>query len=215
MMKPQEMGHIAVAVIVLALVTGLQFIIENQFDLLIQAFIFSAVVIFAAVFSKKLAAYFLDANVEHEIWQMSTYGFKKSNRFNKPLPAGLIFPILASIITLGQVKFASLLTYEARALKYRASKRFGFYSFKEVTDWHHAIIGAASTISLLIIAAISYFSPTASLEYLSKISIYYAFWNLFPISKLDGAQIFFGSRILWAILATITVIILIMTIVVV
>ncbi|MDO8508870.1 MAG: hypothetical protein Q7S27_04265 [Nanoarchaeota archaeon] len=212
-MKPREISHIALAVVLLTLVAGLQFAIKSQWNQLIYAFAFSTIIIVVAVMSKKFVAYLLDADIEHEIWHTSAYGLKKSQHFKKPVPAGLIIPLLISIVTLGQVKFSALLTYEARALKYRSSKRFGFYSFKEITDWHHALIGGASTIALLILASFAYLFPQINLEYFAKLSVYYAFWNLLPLSKLDGAQIFFGSRILWSVLATITSVAVILSII--
>ncbi len=210
-MNFQEIGHILMAIILLTLISGMQFAIKNQWTILILILAFSAIIISVAVFSKKFAAYLLDSDVEHEIWHISTYGFKKSNKLKKPFPAGIFFPLIISAITLGQIKLSAFLTYEARASKYRASKRFGFYSYKEMTDWHNAVIGSASTFFLLLLAALVYFSPNVNLEFLAKMSIYYAFWNILPISKLDGTQIFFGSRVLWSILFTVTLIALIMT----
>jgi Zn-dependent protease len=88
-------------------------------------------------------------------------------------------------------------------MKVRAAKRFGFYSYSELTDFHNALIGAGGIIALLILSFISYFP---GFEYLSRIAAFYAFWNMIPISKLDGTQIFFGSRALWTALAIITII---------
>ncbi len=212
-MKPAEIGNIFIAIILLTIVSGLAFVINSQWEDLSLAFAFSAIIIFIAVLSKKLTAYLLDADVEHEIWEITRLGLKKSDHFKKPFPAGILLPLIISIITLGTIKFSAFLTFEARALKYRASKRFGFYSYTEMTDWHNALIGASSAIALFLVAIIAYFLPIADLESLSKMSIYYIFWNLLPISKLDGTQIFFGSRILWAVLATITLIATMMAII--
>ena len=205
-MKQTELSHIIVAILVLALVASFPFIIKQEWENTIMALLFSAIIIIVSISAKKLVAYSLDSDVEHEIWEMSRFGFKKRDYFKKPLPAGIIFPAVLSIISLGLIKFMPILTYETRALKYRAAKRFGFYSYTEVTEWHHALIGAAGIVSVLLITFITYLIPASNLEYLAKISAYYAFWNLIPISKLDGSQVFFGSRILWTILATITAI---------
>ncbi len=214
-MKSKEISHILIAIILLTLVSSISFIIKSQWEKLPLILVFSLIVILVAVLSKKIVAYLLDSDIEHELWQISRLSFKKSKSFKKPFPTGIILPLILSIISLGSIKLTTFLTYETRALKYRASKRFGFYSYTAMTDFHNGIIGAATTISLLILATITYFLPNANLEYLAKLSVYYAFWNLIPISKLDGTQIFFGSRILWAILMTITAIALILTLVVV
>lgn len=200
-MRITELTHVLIAILILFLASSFTFIIKGNFSILAQILLFSVIIIFISVFSKKAMAYALDSNVEHEIWQ-STFELTPQ-RSAKEYPAGLILPILLSLITLGKLKFLSLLTYEARALKHRAAKRFGYYSYTELTDWHNGLIGAAGILSILAISIIAYLT---GFEYLAKISTFYAFWNLLPISKLDGTQIFFGSKVLYSILAIITLI---------
>ena len=148
----------------------------------------------------------LDSDVEHEIWKVSRYGLGQRQHLKREIPAGIIFPLLLSVFSLGFIKFPALLTYESRALQRRAAKRFGFYSFTELTEWHNGIIGAAGIISVLLVGIIIYFLPY-NWEYFSKLAAYYALVNMIPISKLDGTQIFFGSRVLWTTLTLITLII--------
>lgn len=200
-MRLSELVHILVAILIIFLVSSFTFILKGNYILLAQIFLFSIIIMFVSVFSKKAMAYSLDSNVEHEIWQSA---FELTpQKSAKEYPAGVIVPILLSLITLGKLKFLALLTYEARALKHRAAKRFGYYSFTELTDWHNGLIGAAGIFSILFLSAVAYLS---GYEYLAKISTFYAFWNLLPISKLDGTQIFFGSKILYSLLAIITLI---------
>lgn len=204
-MKYSEFLHIVAAIIILTIVGSFQFVVKGNWTSVPLILFYSALIIAVAVFSKKLIAYMLDSGVEHEIWSVYRFGFKQDQHFDKAIPAGIIIPLIISVISLGMIKVGNILTYETRALKYRASKRFGHYSFVEMTDWHNGVIGAAGILALLALAIIAYFVPTNA-EYLAKLSVFYAFWNLIPISKSDGSQIFFGSRILWTILAVITVI---------
>ena len=212
-MKTPEIRDISISILIFTFVGSLYFIVKSEFNQILPTFIFSILIILLAVFSKKITAYLLDSNVEHELWNIDYLNFNKSKKLTTPLPGGIIFPLIISLITLGAVKFTAFLTYETRALKYRASKRFGFYSYTAMTDIHNGIIGASSTVCLLILAGIAYFLPNANLEYLAKLSIYYAFWNLIPVSKLDGTQIFFGSKILWSVLMAITTIACILSII--
>lgn len=211
-MKQTEFSHILLAIVALAFVAALEFIIRKQWSSIPMMVLFAIIIILASVFAKKLAAYLLDSDVEHEIWKFQRFGFGQKDHFKKPMPAGLILPIALSVITLGVLKFSAFLTYETKALKYRASKRFGYYSYTEMTDLHNSIIGAAGIVAVLIITLVAYFIP--GFEYLSKISAYYAFWNLLPISKLDGTQIFFGSRVLWSVLATISALLILLSVLV-
>ena len=73
-----------------------------------------------------------------------------------------------------------------------------------MTDWHNALVGSAGIIAILFLSFVVYWVP--QLGGLSKVAAFYAFSNLIPFSKLDGAQIFFGSRVLWATLSIITLI---------
>ncbi len=203
-MKYSEFNNVLIAIIILTAVGSFGFALNSDWNLVAKTFVFSAIIILVAVFSRKLIAYMLDSGVEHEVWSVYRYFWKPGWHFNKPVPAGIILPLFFSLFSLGTLKVATILTYETRALKYRAARRFGSYSFTEMTDWHNGIIGAAGILGVLILALISYFIPFTNLEYLTKLAIFYAFWNMVPVSNSDGTQIFFGSRILWTVLAVIT-----------
>jgi Zn-dependent protease len=204
-MKTSEFASIVSAIIILTAVFGFSFAIKSDWISVLNVLLFSTIIIFVAVFSKKLIAYMLDSSVEHETWKVYRYGWKPEQHFNSPVSAGVILPLFFTLFTWGFLKIGAVLTYETRALKARASKRFGFYSFAEMTDWHNSVIGATGIIAVLLIALISYFLPT-NVEYLAKMATLYAFLNMVPLSNLDGTQIFFGSRILYSLLAVITLI---------
>ncbi|MEK6843961.1 MAG: hypothetical protein AABX83_00895 [Nanoarchaeota archaeon] len=214
-MKSSELSHIISAIVILAIVSSFSFAVKQQWVELPKILIFSTLIISLSILAKKLTAYSLDSDIEHEIWQTHHLPnlLPPYRRLKNPFKAGAIIPIILSVISLGFIKFTPILTYETKALKYRAAKRHGFYSFTEMTDFHNALIGASGIIITLLLAIVSYFFQPIS--YLSKIAIYYSFWNLLPISKLDGAQIFFGNRILWTILATITTLFVILSIVII
>lgn len=203
-MEKKEFYHVISAIIIFSAVLAFSKFIRGDFEYFGFALFMSAIIILVSIFSKKIMAYYLDSGVDHELWQFQRTGLKPNQKLKFKLPAGIIFPLVFSVISLGIVKISTILTYEARPLKYRASKRFGVYSYTEMTDMHTAIIGGAGILGLIILAILTYFFPLYNLEQLSKFSIYYAFWNLLPLGKLDGAQIFFGSRTIWTTLAAIT-----------
>ncbi len=204
-MERNEFVHLIGAVIILTAVISFSAFLAGQYSFLSTALLFSIVLIAVHVGGKKLMANMLDCDVEHRLWTLSQYGYKPQQHFKKPMPASVVIPFGISIITGGIVKCMAILTYEAKAKTIRAAKRFGFYSFTELTDWHNAVIGAGGIIALLTLSAVSYFLP-AQLEQLAGLAAGYAFWNMLPISDLDGTQIFFGSRILYATLGVITLI---------
>ena len=206
-MASKEFFSLIGAIIVLTIVFGFSSALESNWSQIALILLFSAIIISLNITSKKLTAHSLDIDVSHSIWSWSRYGLHPHSHFKNPVPIGIILPIIISLFSLGLFKFPAILIYEARALKTRAAKRFGFYSYTEVTEWHNALIGAAGIFSLLLLALIAYLLPISiNLELLAKMSVYYTLFNLLPISNLDGTQIFFGSRVLYSALGVITLI---------
>jgi len=196
-MEKREFYNIIASIIVLTVVFGFSHILKRKSYLMGQTFLFSIIIIFVVVYARKLVAHLLDMSVEHEIIKMERYSWKPSWRLEKPIPGGIILPLVFSLISLGFIKIASVLSYETKAKKYRASRRFGFYSYTEITDWHNALVGAGGIIAALLLSLVSYFLPFTGAEYLAKFSAYYAFWNMIPFWKMDGTQIFAGARVIW------------------
>lgn len=202
-MGKYEWASVVAAILLMFVVSAMSFVLAGEMFLTVQTFVFSFVVIVVPFLTRKFIAYSLDASVEHKIWGVYQYGIKPHWHFKKEVPFGLIIPLVFSIISLGLVQVMTFLTYETRALKHRAAKRFGFYSYTEMTDWHNGLIGASGIVAVLLVSLIAYFPGW---ELLSKMAAYYAFWNMIPLFKLDGTHIFFGNKILWSVLAVITLI---------
>ena len=206
-MEIKEIAHILASFIIFTLIASAAPLYNQDWNSLAYIAMFCAIILVVSIAAKKLMAYMLDSDIEHEIWRVSRFGYRAHHHVNsyipEGIPAGIIAPLLIGFFSLGIAKFPAFLTFETKALTQRASKRFGPRSFVEMTDWHNGIIGSAGIIAVLIVSFIAYF-PGA--EYLAKLAAYYAFANMLPISKLDGTQIFFGSRVLYSILAVITLI---------
>ncbi len=207
-MKSGEIMHILIAFVLLVALIIAPTIFGNASPTISEALIFAFIILLVAISSKKMFAFLLESDVEHKIWTLERWGLHKQDRFKKPLPIGVILPIIVALFSFGTARLMSLLTYETTPKKTRAVRAFGHtnvYSYVSMTDWHNALIGAAGTVSLLILALIAYFLPWNA-EPLAKLATFYAFSNMLPLSKLDGTQIFFGSRVLYATLAVITLI---------
>lgn len=202
-MKSEEFAHVLGAVLLLFVVSAFAFVLAGEAFSVLQVFVFSFVVILVVVFVRKGAAYTMDASVTHKIWMLSRFGYRPKEHFKKPQPLGIYLPLILSICSLGFVKIMTFLTYETSALKHRAAKRFGFYSYTEMTDSHNGLIGASSIFALLVLAVAAY---VFDMSLLARMAIYYSFWNMIPFSDLDGTQIFFGGRVLWTVLAVIVMI---------
>lgn len=205
-MKDKEITEVIIAIITLGFISGFVELIQGDLKAFSYVVLFGAIIIGVNIISKKIVASRLDAGVKHEVWKMQRFGFAPQAHLKKNIYAGIIIPVFVAIVSLGTIRLMTILTYETSALKRRAAKRFGPYSFTEMTDFHNALVGAAGIISALAITFVTYWIPGAGLETIARMATFYAFFNMIPFSKLDGSQIYFGSRVLWSVLAIITLI---------
>lgn len=161
---------------------------------------------------KKITAYYLESEIKIKLWEFKRYGYKKRQKFKRPFPAGAFFPIIFRILFLPLNGFTwmSSLIFDVKAKTYRAAKRHGHYSFSEINESHIGLIAALGILANLIFGSLAYF---LGFPIFTKLSIWYCFFNLIPLSSLDGNKIFFGKNVLWIILSVITLIGLIYTII--
>jgi len=173
----------------------------------VSVFLYIFLAVFLAIFinalAKKVTSFYLDSEIEIKTWQVKRYGFKAHNYFKKPFQAGIFFPIITSLITLGNFIWMASLVFDVKPKIYRAAKRHGLYSYSEMTEEHIGWIAAAGIAANLVFAVVGYLIGFSEL---ARISIYFAFFNMIPLSDLDGNKIFFGSRILWSFLAALVLI---------
>lgn len=202
-MKNQEAKVLLITSLLLTLVISLKDIFQGRFTTIGLAFIGAILIITANVGAKKIFAKMYNASVRHEFWKWERYGLKPGYRLEKPIPLGIIASLIITLLSSGIIKLPVFLSYETTA--HPGSKRkFAGYTFTEMTDWHTASIGASGIIAVLILSFVTYWAP--GLHLITQAAAYYAFFNLIPFSKLDGAQIFMGSRPLWTALALISTI---------
>jgi Zn-dependent protease len=126
-----------------------------------------------------------------------------SHKFKNPIQIGLILPLITSIITFGNLVWLTSTTFDVKPKSYRAAKRFGLYSFSEVTENHIGLIAFWGILFNLILAVIAYI---LNFPEFARLSIYYAAFNLLPLSELDGNKLFFGNMVLWCITTIVTLI---------
>ena len=161
------------------------------------------IIIIVNIMAKKITSYYLDSSIEVRLWEIKRYGFKPKTHFKNPFPAGLFIPIILLVLSLGYFKWMASLTFDIKNKVHRAAKRHGLYSFSEISENHLGLIAASGVVVNLILAIAGYL---IGYNTFAKLNIFYAFFNLLPLSDLDGNKIFFGSLILWSFLASITLI---------
>ena len=83
------------------------------------------------------------------------------------------------------------LVFDVRAKIYRTAKRHGIYSFSDVSEDHLAYIAGAGILINLLAAALGYLIGFSEF---AKFNIWFAFFNLIPLSNLDGNKIFLETK---------------------
>ena len=207
MFTQKEVWHIFIVLIVLGFSVSLENIIQNGLDYLaiLIGFLTVLIIMLVSVVSKKGAAYYYEAKIEHSIWMWERFGFKREERFPHPMPLGIIAPVIISVASYGKTLWLAALEFDVYGTSARASKRHGEHRYTEMTEIHIGLIAAAGVTASLIASVIGYL---AGFPEFSRLSIYYAIYSMIPIGNLDGSKIFFGSRLVWYTLGIICLIFL-------
>ncbi len=207
MLNKKEIISIVIASIIIAFSITLVETIEGFFRILVGVL----GLILINVFVKKMVAYHFESEINVKLWEFKRWGYKPKQYFKKAFPAGAFFPIISRIIFFplnGFVWMASL-TFDINSTAYKSAKRHGIYSFSKISDLELAVITGAGIFANILIAILAYL---INFPEFAKLNIWFAFFNILPLSNLDGNKLFFGSKVIWTFLATITLIGLALTI---
>ncbi|MAG79023.1 hypothetical protein CMI40_01460 [Candidatus Pacearchaeota archaeon] len=199
MLNKKEIISILIVTLVLAFTISL---IET-WNIFLYSLISIFLIIIINIIAKKVASYYLDSEIEIKLWEIKRYGFKPHKYFKNPFQAGIFLPIIFIVFSLGYLKWMASLVFDVKPKTYRAAKRHGLYSFSEITEDHMGFIAAVGIFANLFFAIIGYLIGFSEF---GQLNIYFAFFNMLPISDLDGNKIFFGSLPLWSFLATLVLI---------
>jgi len=202
MLSKKEIGAIAMVAIVLAFTISLLASIK----IFLWTLLGILVVILINISAKKVAGYYFESDIEIKLWEIQRYGLMgaltqgrmhPSQEFRRPLPAGLIFPLVLIAVSFGYIKWMACLVFDIKPKVYRAARRHGLYKFSEITEDHIGYIAAAGVVANIIFGIIFYFIGYPDL---ARWNIYFAFFSILPLSDLDGNKIFFGNFVLWTTL---------------
>jgi len=199
-MKVKEFIHVLLAIIVSAFVVTFKGLSPLTFLLAILFFI---VIFIFSIGAKKLVAHYIQSDIETKLWQFQRWGWYERSYLKNAVPIGIILPFILSILTLGYVPWLATTQTEIIASKAKVAKRHGIYRYSEMTEWETGWIAAFGIIAVLILAVVSYL---INLSDLSKYAVLFALFNMIPLGNLDGTKILFGNRVLWSVLAVISLI---------
>ncbi len=206
MINKKELGVIFILTLILGFSISLYKIgAESGLNFLLPAFLGIFLALIINIIFKKVTAFYLDTEIEIKIWEFKRWGYRLNNKFKRDFPAGIFLPLIFAILLapLNGFTWLGSMVFDVKAKKYKTAKRHGYYSYSEATENHIGGIAAAGIIANLFFAIIFYMIGA---PYIAKINIWFAFFNMIPISSLDGNKIFFGNYILWTVLAIISLI---------
>ena len=210
MFDKKEIIQIAVVTLILSALLSVR-----NFGLFPYALSALFAVIAVNVVSKKMASYYFEADAEVKIWEIYKYGWigvfsagimHPSKNFRKPFQIGAFLPVILSVFSLGYFTWLGSLVFDVKAKVSRTAKRHGLYSFSEMTDEHLAYIAAAGIFMNLVFGIIGYLIGSTWFLLFAKLNVYYSFFNMIPMSDLDGNKIFFGEFVLWCFLEALVMI---------
>ncbi len=201
MLTKKEAFIIALIIIITTLSISLSLSIIEEWQTLLYTLLAVSLVFLLNIFAKKVTAYNLDSEIEMKVWEVGKFGFSPEKNSKKPFPLGAFLPILSKIVLFPFKSFVWMasLVFDVKPRIYRGAKRYGLYLFSEITEGHVGLIAASGIIINLILAVVGYF---LGFPLFARLNIYFAFFNILPISELDGNKLFFGNLLLWSFLAS-------------
>ncbi len=199
-------------IVIVSIITAFAIALSPSFSLNLKFFLMALLSVFLIlcinVLTKKATAYFLESEIEIKLWEIRRYGFKTSDKLKNAFPLGIFLPLISKIFffALNGFVWMSSIVFDVKAKAYRAAKRHGIYSFSEMTEEHIGRIAAIGIVVNLILAFIFYIIGGEFGIIFAKLNIWFVFFNMIPISDLDGNKIFFGNLVVWSFLAVVTLI---------
>jgi hypothetical protein len=205
MINKREILITALVILILAMSLNLPISTSWEWKTILYTLLAVFIIVGVNILVKKWVAYRLDSEIEMRVWEIGKFGFAKEKHSKKPIPIGAFLPILSKIIffPLNSFIWMASLVFEVKPRIYRGAKRFGLYTFSEMTEYHLGLIAASGIVINLIMAVVGYL---LGFSLFARLNIYYAFFNMLPISELDGNKIFFGNLLLWSFLASLVLI---------
>ena len=201
MFQKQELGAVIISTLIIAFASTL---IET-WDLFFSALGAVFLVIMINVLAKKISGFYLESLVDIKLWEIRRWGVRPRQKFRNFFPMGAFLPIISKIFLFpfGGVVWTASMVFDVRPSVHRAVRRHGVYAFSEVTESHTGLIAAWGVLANLFFALVGYL---LNFPLFTQFNLWFAFFNMIPISDLDGNKIFFGKKLLWYVLSVLSLI---------
>jgi len=191
------------AIIVMAIIFAFSISLLQSWNYFSYALIAMLIIMVANVLVKKITSFYLESEIETRLWEIKRWGFSPHRTFKKGFTIGAVLPPLTSALSFSYFVWMASLVFDVKPKVHRAVKRHGLYSYSEMTESHIARIAASGILINLILSVVGYL---VGFTLFAKLSLFYAFFNMIPLSDLDGNKIFLGSLVLYIFLAALILI---------
>lgn len=152
-----------------------------------------ALIILVSVLAKKISAYYLETRTSVHIWDFRQYWFGESDKFQKPMPIGLVLPLLVSILSYGTVNWLATLSTDFEAKLTKLIRKRKPWSYPGLRDLDVALICFAGFMANIVLAILT----AKSAPQIAELSLLYSFYNLLPVGRLDGFHLFMTNKLLY------------------
>ena len=158
-MDKKELSHIILAIVLMSLVLrffnlNLSFSWQGALSYLVLL-LYSIIIFSVWIFGKKLTAKMIYIDIKHKIFEFQRYWFPRNRKFARPIPVGLILPLLLSFLSAGSIKMFTFLQFESKPLTEKAIKKRGKETWKEIMEWDLGLIAFYGIIALLALSLIA------------------------------------------------------------
>lgn len=154
-----------------------------------------SLIILANLLVKKVSAYYLEVRTKMSVWDWQQYWFAERHKFPRPIPIGIVLPIIISLYSYGLVRWLGVLETNFEAKITKAARKRKAWSYPGLRELDVALICFAGFVINIILAFIFIgFSPEVS-----KLALAYTLFNLIPLGKLDGMRLAMSNRALYLI----------------
>ena len=201
MFKKTEITNMAISILVLGLVFGFDdgketFVLTRWLLNLLGMILIVAIIILIRETVIKITANRHKVDSEYGLWNIKKVLFKGGN-LKSGVPIGIILTLLFSILSKGKLFFTAIGSHNLKErLAARTGRKYIFLEYKE--ESLIVMSGILTNISLIYIAALLQTIFSIKLNNFITINFFIALFNIIlPVSNLDGAKIFFGSRLQW------------------
>ncbi len=201
MFSKEEIKDLAISILLLGFVFGFddgrkEFVAKLWFLNLLKIILLVIIAVLFREFVIKLYARRHQAKSYYKFWLIKRFWFTNWGKTKVGMPLAQLFALLGAIISEGKFFFTAIGTHKLEENRVaRTGRKHTLLTYSE--EGRIVLAGIFANLFLMFLSSVLVSNLNLNLVSFIKINFSIAIWNLLPIGSLDGAKIFFGSKLLW------------------